>query len=43
MLKPARWMADERPIPPGIWSDIAELLRRRQEDGAALLRELDAA
>lgn len=38
-----QWMADERPIPPGIWADIAGLLRQRQREGLALLRELDSA
>ena len=36
-----QWMAGERPIPPGIWADIARLLRERQTDSADLLRELD--
>lgn len=36
-----QWMASERPIPPGIWADIAGLLRQRQGEGAELLRELE--
>jgi len=38
-----QWIASERPIPPGIWADIAGLLRQRQQEGLALLREMDAA
>jgi DNA-binding transcriptional regulator YdaS (Cro superfamily) len=38
-----QWMSGERPIPPGIWADIAGLLRQRQQEGLALLREMDAA
>ena len=30
-----------RSIPPGIWADIAGLLRHRQGEGLALLRELE--
>lgn len=36
-----QWMASERPIPPGIWADIAGLLRQRQGEGLALLREME--
>lgn len=36
-----QWMAGERPIPAGIWVDIAGLLRQRQQDVLALLSELD--
>lgn len=38
-----QWMSGERPIPPGIWTDIAGLLRKRQQEVATLLRDLDAA
>ena len=36
-----QWMSIERPIPPGVWADIAALLRHRQQAGALLLREMD--
>jgi hypothetical protein len=36
-----QWMAGERPIPAGVWADVAVLLRTRQQEGLALLRELD--
>lgn len=36
------WAAGERRIPPGVWTDIAGLLRQRQQDGLALLQELDS-
>lgn len=36
-----QWIASERPIPPGIWADIAGLLRQRNEEGLALLREME--
>lgn len=35
------WAAGERRTPPGIWPEIADLLRERQADIAALLEELD--
>lgn len=35
------WIAGDRKIPPGIWADIAGLLRQRSNEGLALLRELD--
>lgn len=38
-----QWIAGERPIPSGVWADVAGLLRQRQEEGLALLRELDTA
>lgn len=38
-----QWMAGERPIPWGVWADIAGLLRERQQEGTALLIELDRA
>lgn len=34
------WLAGERRIPPGVWQDIAALLRQRQQDGMALLRDM---
>lgn len=37
-----QWMAKERPITAAIWADIAGLLRQRQQEGIALLAELDA-
>lgn len=33
------WMAGERRIPPGVWADIAALLRQRSNEGMALLAE----
>lgn len=36
------WLQAERSIPDGIWADIAALLRQRQHESIALLRELDA-
>ncbi len=36
-----QWMSMERPIPPGVWADIAALVRHRHEAGALLLREMD--
>jgi len=35
------WVAGDRKIPPGIWADIAALLRQRSSEGLALLRDLD--
>lgn len=35
-----QWLAGDRPIPEGIWRDIAELLRVRIEDAAKLMGEL---
>lgn len=37
-----QWMAGERPIPHGIWGDLAGLLKERQQEGLALLRELES-
>jgi len=36
------WVAGERRPSAGVWADIAALLRQRQQEGLALLRELDA-
>lgn len=36
------WVAGERKPPAGVWADIASLLRQRQQEGVALLRELDS-
>lgn len=38
-----QWIAGERPIPAGIWADIAALLRQRQQEALALLDELEDA
>lgn len=38
-----QWMAGERPIPAGVWADVAGLLRQRQQEGLALLREMDGS
>lgn len=35
------WLAGDRRTPPGVWTDIASLLRQRQSEGLALLRELE--
>lgn len=35
------WIAGERRPPAGVWADISALLRQRQSEGLALLRELD--
>ena len=35
-----QWMADERPIPPGVWADIAGLLRQRQIRIGSVLRAI---
>lgn len=37
------WVSGERSIPPGIWVDIAALLRQRSNEGLNLLAELDRA
>lgn len=37
------WIAGERRIPPGVWADVAALLRQRSNEGMALLQELDRA
>ncbi|PPV06801.1 hypothetical protein [Xanthomonas axonopodis] len=37
------WMQGERKPPVGIWGDIAGLLRQRNQEGLALLRELEQA
>lgn len=34
------WLYGERPIPAGVWADIAELLRQRGEAVADVLNEL---
>jgi len=36
------WAAGDRRPSAGIWADIAALLRQRQQEGLALLQELDA-
>ena len=35
------WLAGERRTPPGIWTDIAALLRQRGDEALAVLVELD--
>ncbi|MFG0229449.1 hypothetical protein [Achromobacter sp. 413638] len=35
------WAAGDRKPAPGVWADIAALLRQRQAEGMALLQELD--
>lgn len=35
-----QWLAGERPIPPGVWSDIAGLLRHRQMSIQSVLNDL---
>ena len=35
-----QWIASERPIPVGVWADIAGLLRQRQREGVSFLHEL---
>lgn len=35
------WAAGDARVPPGVWADIAGLLRQRQSEGLALLREMD--
>lgn len=37
------WLARERSIPPGIWSDITALLKQRSAEGLALIKEFTAA
>lgn len=43
-LKDARrirqWMAEDRPIPPGVWNDIADLLRSRGKAAVVLADEI---
>ncbi|MCT8281731.1 helix-turn-helix domain-containing protein [Xanthomonas translucens] len=38
-----QWLSGDRKPPAGVWADIAGLLRQRQQEGLALLREMDAA
>ena len=35
------WAAGDRRTPPGVWADIASLLRQRQSDISTLLADLD--
>lgn len=35
------WIAGDRRIPPGVWADIAALLRERRDNIDAVLRKLD--
>lgn len=37
------WVAGDRRPTAGVWAEIAALLRQRQQEGLALLRELDSA
>ena len=37
-----QWMADERPIPAGVWADISALLRQRQTTIKAVLSHIAA-
>lgn len=37
-----QWMAGERPIPPGIWADLAALLRQRGLSAISLAESLEA-
>jgi len=37
------WASGDRRPPAGVWADIAALLRQRQQEGIALLQELEAS